>query len=255
MLNLAKVFLRSLYKTNGDNFHVLLSTRDLSLDQMRELEDIYPNLNVENKYLPMKHMAKRAKVSVEQLKEYKREVENRHVTNNNKVWKLMIAAEDRPRSLYELLLRGEGVQTPILHFDIDTLFRKNIWPIVTDALTYDCCLLLREGHNTTKAKLTISTMTWRRNERTLKFFDRWMHWLDEVPPPHRPIGYGQLSAWYAFQECRYELKYKKLGPAWGYPGRASNKPSNYIWSGAVHKLTKENCAKKFEDELEGLRCE
>jgi hypothetical protein len=251
MFDNAEIFLKSLHKTNGDLFRVVMTTRDLGDNQIKRLKSFYPGLEVENKTLDMERLAKSAGVSTNDLCRYRNEVENQYVTPENKVWKLMIAGEDRPRAIYDLLLRGEGTVTPIIHFDIDALFRKSVWPIMTDALTHDCGLLLRAVIKPIKARITISTMTWRRTRMSLKFFERWMYWLDVLPPSKRPIGYGQISCWYAFEELKNELDYYILPPVWGYPG--NNKDNHIIWSGAIHKLSKEDCVKKFKEEMENLR--
>lgn len=246
MFELAKNFLKSLYMTNGDTFHVMLSTRDLQKEQIEELYELYPSLHVENKMIDMEKFAFRAGVNVETLYKYKEDVEKNYVNNQNKVWKLMIAAEDRPRSLYDLLLRGEGTNSPIYHFDIDTIFVKDITPMIAIATRHDCCLLLRPHNPSIKARITISTMFWRRTPAVLKFFDRWMHYLDIMPPPMRPIGYGQTSCWYAYEEVKEELDCHKLSTEWGYPGKKMNKDSNYVWSGAVHKMKKTDFVKEIE---------
>lgn len=249
MYGLAEVFLKSLWKTNEDTFRVLLSTRELKDKQVKKLREFHPCVDVENKRFNYEEMADRAKVSVPKLLEYKRQIEKRYVTPENRVWKLMIAAEDRPRSLFDLLQRGEGSGTPIFHFDIDTLFLKSIMPIMNTALAHDCCLLFRPKINPIKARITISTMFWRRTEVVLEFFQRWMHWLDACPPPERPIGYGQTSCWYAYKDVEDRIKVHTLGPAWGYPGKKMNRGSNFVWSGAVHKLTKADCIKQFGEKL------
>lgn len=253
MFELGKIFLKSLRATSGIKFPVILSTRELSEEQIEELVALYPNMEVHNGFFKYEEMAKAAGVSVEQLKEYKREVESKHVTRRNKVWKLMVAAEDRPASLGELLFLEDGVNVPIAHFDIDTLFRKDITPIIQDAYDYDCCLLLRLSHPNVKARITISTMTWKANEATFELFSKWMHYLEIVPPRERPIGYGQTSLWLAYRDMVDNVKCKKLSKDWGYPGKTSNGENNFVWSGAVHKLTKTDCAKLFNSELEAIR--
>ena len=102
-----------------------------------------------------------------------------------------------------------------------------------------------------KARITISTMTYQRTSQVLEFFDRWMYWLDYCPPPRRPVGYGQTSCWYAFEEVMGTLNFHKLDQTWGYPNNA--KSEHHIWAGAIHKLRKDDCAQKFDEELKGLK--
>jgi hypothetical protein len=222
---MAEVFLKSLRITNNGHFRVLLSTRNLNDTQINRLKSFYPGVEIENKFLNFEDLAVQACTTVECLKGFKKEVEEEHVNMKNKVWKLMIAAEDRPKALFDLLLRGNnGVATPIMHFDIDTLFRKSIWPLIFAAMKHDCCLLLRENFRPIKGRITISTMAWRRNERTIDL---------------------------AFKDLRDNINYHKLSKEWGYPGL--NKKSNYVWSGAIHKCMKKECIQLFEEQLGELK--
>ena len=249
MFENAKVFLQSLFKTNIDRWPVLLDSRDLTNCQVEELHKYYPILEVQNKKLNMDALAKRAAVPVEILWKYRRQAEKQHVTAANKVWKLMIAAEDRPRALLRLIKRMKHGYV-VMHFDIDTLFRKSILDLYLKGAQYDCGLLLRPNISPVKARITISTMVWQKTKITMQFFRRWMYWLDFCPPPRRPIGYGQTSCWYAYEELYKELRTYTLPVEWGYPGK--NKESNILWSGAVHKLKKADCATQFREEMSRL---
>lgn len=254
MFELGKVFTKSIANVSGDKFSLFLTTRGLTQDQCDELFELHPDIAIDNNEYDFELMAEYAGVSIDQLLQYKKEVESRYVTKNNKVWKLMVAADDRPKSLAGLLFNDDfDVDVPVLHFDIDTLFRKDIYPLVDDAISHDCCLLYRPDHPNVKARITISTMTFIANQNTFDFFDRWFHYLDAVPPKDRPIGYGQTSCWLGFRDVQKNLNYKKLSPKWGYPGKKSNGPNNFVWSGAVHKLAKDDCVKMFSSELEGIK--
>ena len=243
---MGKVFLESLWQTNRDTYRCLLTTRNFNDQMISEYRNIYPGLQVENKLINFEKMSDYAKVPVKTLKKWKKEIESRYVTPQNRCWKLMIAGDDRPHAIYDLMLRGEGKYIPILHFDIDTLFRRNLWPMSVDAAKHDLCLLLRPKINPVKARITISTIGIKTNERTIKFFSRWMHWIGVVPPLERPIGYGQTSCWKAFEECP-DLIVKTLDRRFAYPGQ--NRKDNIIWTGAIHKMTKEDCVKYFRREM------
>lgn len=248
---MAKIFLESLWLTNKSRHHVVLSTRELSNDQIKELEDIYPGVVIENKMLNWQKLEDISKLPVYILKKLKKQVENRYVNPKNKIWKLMIAAEDRPKALFDVMVReGDGV--PILHFDIDTLFRAPVDHIFKTIEKNDLCLLLRPNIKPLKARITISTIGIMKNYNTMEFFSKWFDHLARVPPIQRPIGFGQTSCWYAFEEMPH-LKVHKFDSRWGYPGKHNNKADNYVWSGAVHKLTKDDCVELFGRELENLK--
>lgn len=248
-MSMAKIFLESLWLTNKSRHHVVLSTRSLSNDQIKELKDIYPGVVIENKLWNWPRMAEMAQLPVSVLKKYKKEVENQYVTPENRIWKLMVAGEDRPKALFDVMVRND---VPMLHFDIDTLFRAPVDHIYKTIEKHDLCLLLRPNVMPLKARITISTIGIMKNYYTMEFFSKWFDHLAKVPPIHRPIGFGQTSCWYAFEEMPH-LRVHKLDSRWGYPGKRNNREDNYIWSGAVHKLTKDDCVKLFERELENLK--
>ena len=96
----AKLLIKSLKKTNGeDKAFVIVSSRNLKSEQCDELESLYKDLRVFNQNLDFDEMAKRAKVDKETLLRYKKKVENVSVDKESKVWKLMIAAEDRLKEI------------------------------------------------------------------------------------------------------------------------------------------------------------
>ena len=100
----AKLLIKSLKKTNGeDNAFVIVSSRNLKPEQCDELESLYKDLRVFNKNLNFKKMAKRARVDEDTLMRYKNKVETIKVDRESKVWKLMIAAEDRLKEILSIL--------------------------------------------------------------------------------------------------------------------------------------------------------
>lgn len=248
MFNLAEIFLKSLHYSNGNDFNVVLSTRDLDPNQINKLEEIYPGVNIENKKIDMQRLADKAELPVALLNQYRDEVEHNYVSKANKVWKLMIAADDRVKALQDVIQRA-GANDVILHFDIDTLFKKDIHHAYKFAAYYDGCLLLRLKHNIVKARITISTMFWKKTRSTLQFFDRWINYVDAIHPLQRPIGYGQTACYYAFIDMRDYINICSLGNRWGLPGQGHNRQGNFVWSGAIHKMTKYDCVKYFNQAL------
>jgi hypothetical protein len=259
---MAEVFLLSLHKVMGTAAPLVwLDTRSLSPVQIQSLRLCYPEelLHIVNRSIPMEDWAKQAGVDVPTLRKYKRECEGRFVSNKNRVWKLMTAGDDRIKALYDLiwgvptrprneLPDWEGVMPNfVAHFDIDTLFRRPLEGLPAMMEEADIWLKLRPGHPTLKARITIDCIFLKGSNGVRHFFDRWRYHIDRVPPPQRPVGWGQASCWHGFTEVMPDLKYSTLPLSYGLPGR--NHPDDVIWTGNVHKLTKDDCVKLFKREL------
>lgn len=245
---MAEVFLQSLHKVMPDPPDVWLDTRDLTEEQINRLRQSYVTdtrrLHIVNQTIPWEQWAQRADVSVKTLRKYKQEIEGKYVRQNNRVWKLMTAGDNRVRALHDLLeLKAHDY---IAHFDIDTLFRRELRleGLMREANIW---LKLREGHSTLKARITIDCLLLKSTPDVLRFFEHWREHIDRVPPPERPVGFGQLSCWYAFEEVRADLQYAQLPLTFGLPGR--NAPDDIVWTGNVHRLAKDDCVDLFKEEL------
>ena len=114
----AELFLASYKFYNGSDKKIVLSTRELTDDQVKSLYLLYSNLDVINEPFDINMLAKKARVNKKELLKLKRQVEKNHVNDKNKVWKLMIAADDRVKSILKVMksYRNEDF---LLHFDID----------------------------------------------------------------------------------------------------------------------------------------
>lgn len=257
-LEMAKVFLRSLHVAMGNSTpYVWLDTRGLTAVECENLRTYYADgmLHIVNRAIPMKDWAARAGVPVKKLKVYKEQCEGRFVSHKNRVWKLMTAGDDRVQALYDLIWNPMKDDMPdwdippkfVAHFDIDTLFRKPLTGLPKMMREADIWLKLRRGHPTLKARITIDTLFLNGADNVRAFFDRWRYHIDRKQPPERPVGWGQASCWHAFTEVESKLNYATLPLKYGLPGR--NNPDDVIWTGNVHKLTKDDCVKLFNKEL------
>lgn len=259
-VKMGEVFLKSLRMVSAPYYlPVWLEGRSLSFEDMELLYSSYPRelLHINNQPLNMKRLALKAGVTLKQLQTFKKQCEGRYVSNKNKVWKLMIAGDDRVKSLNKLLYSWKIPENEspkwagfnleyIAHFDIDTLFRKPLDMVPKMLEDVNIYLKLRPGHNIVKARITIDCILIKPANDVRLFFDRWIHYIDKVPPLERPIGYGQASCWLAFKEVERKLNYGTLPLSFGLPGR--NKKGDIIWTGNVHKLAKDDCVEKFKKE-------
>lgn len=247
----AEFFVKTLKHSNGEENRLILSSRNLDEKRIEALTKLYKNIEVRNKNLKYKEMAQRAKISQDVLLKYKNTVETIKVSDNSKVWKLMIAAEDRLKEIRGILDElNEG--DIVLHLDIDTYIRRKVDPILNVIKENDFTTrwrikkqLRRDGKVKFENRTTlISVQGYNINDKTKKFLDRWIHHLVKVPAHKRPLGYGQTSCYYAYLDLKDQLKWGDVpGPFLAPGGNAKNV---ILW-GANKGSKKENLERYKED--------
>ena len=242
---MAKVFVKSFAYFHTDETPLILDSRSLRGAQVEELEGLYSGLKVFNEDFNYDKMAQKANLTVEQLLEMKKQIENRFVSEDTRCWKLMVAGDDRVKAVYNRLFSSDFPL--MLHFDIDTLFKGHMGELAELAHNYDCTLKIREKHKIKKARITIDLMCLRKNNAVKLWMEEWIRNIDAVLPRQRPIGFGQSSCWDAFYTHRERLAWGKLPLEYGLPGR--NQKDDKVWTGNVHKLRKDKCVGMFEEEL------
>lgn len=245
----AKIFLESYGFHNGSDNLVVLSTRGLTTDQISELYDLYDNLVVKNKDYDMKKFAKRAGVPQKILKEYKRQVEEECVTQKNKVWKLMIAADERVKSTYEVMKEYQD-EDFMFHSDIDMYIRSPLTELFDTIKKHDISIRLRL-HSKLNRKTMIGIQGYRLCNTTINFVRRWIKYVDDKAPKDRPLGYGQTACYYAYMDFKDKVKW------WSVPRRfiaPQMYDTDIIWSGNTKKGKVKNlelCYKDFKEMKNG----
>lgn len=239
----AKIFVESFKFHNGEDVKMVLSTRGLTEKQINTLKSIYKNLDIQNDEFPIADMAKKAGIDKKKLLEHKKEVEEKHVTPQNKIWKLMIAADDRVKSVYGVMKQNID-EDYMLHFDIDIYFRTPIDDLVKFARQHDICIRLRLNSEPNR-KTMIGVQCYRIGDKALDFLQRWISYIDAVKPQDRPLGYGQTSCWYAYEEVKNSCKWGSVPLKFISPFM---KEKDAIWSANTDKGKTENlkiCRKDF----------
>lgn len=243
----AKLFLESFKFHHGEATPVFLSTRELKQDDIDELYSIYSNLIVSNKNFDIDQMAKNAKVSKSILLNYKHQVENSHVTENSKVWKNMIADDDRIKEIYDCIGMNLDKQY-MLHFDIDMYFRENIKDLFELVRSNDISIRLR-----LKSKLTRKTMIgvqgYRLKPLILRFMKAWIENIESVPVYDRPAGHGQAACFLAYDKFKHHLKWGNVPSRFISPRMLK---TDAIWSANTVK-GKDNMIKLFNKDFEEIR--
>jgi len=246
----AKLFLESFKFHNGEEMKVVLSTRELTDGEVEELYGLYKNLVVQNNSFDFEMMAKTAGVSVKKLLKLKSEIELNHVTEKNKVWKLMIAADDRVKSTFGVMkeYQDEGF---MFHSDIDMYIRAPLTELFDEIKKHDISIRLRL-HSKLNRKTMIGIQGYRLCKRTFKYLQKWIKYIDDVAPKDRPLGYGQTSSYYAYLDVIDYVDW------WSVPRRFAA-PQMYdgdiIWAGNTPKGKVKNlelCRNDFDKIKEGI---
>ena len=240
----AKLFLESYKYHNGEETTVILSTRGLDKQQVAELKSLYKNVVVKNDNFNIADMARKAKMSPKQLLRLKKQVEEKHVTEKNKVWKLMVAADDRVKSVLDVM-KEYTHEDYMLHFDIDMYFRDNLKELIKFIKSHDISIRLRLQSKLNR-KTMIGIQGYKINKTTMQFVSKWISYVEKVPPHQRPMGYGQSACFYAYRDFKRKVK-------WGSVPRRFIAPQMYdtdtIWSANTKEGKKKNleiCYQDFE---------
>ena len=230
------------------NIPVILSTRNLNNEQITNLES-YGSVNVENEDLSYKKLAKRANITLDELHKHKNQIENVHITQESKVWKLMIAADDRVKSVYETLKGLDGKSEHMFHIDIDMYFRARLDDMFNIIRANDISTRFRLKSKHLNRKILISVLGFKINDKSFKFMEEWINFIDNVKPYNRPIGYGQTSCYYAYQ------KLINTNTRWGNIPQIYASPmmrtTDKIWAANTTKGKTENL-KIFREDFEKI---
>ena len=245
----AKLFLESYKYHNGSETTIILSTRNLPGENVEKLESLYENLIVQNSNFNMHEMAKKAQMPVRKLVQLKKQVEEKHVTEKNKVWKLMIAADDRVKSVLDVI-KEYRTQDYMLHFDIDMYFRNDLKDLIAFMRKHDISIRLRLQSKLNR-KTMIGIQGYKINKTTIAFLKKWISYVESIPPHRRPLGYGQSACYYAYRDFKSKVTWGSIPRKFIAP---QMKETDIIWSantkeGKVKNL--EICYKDFKEMKNG----
>ena len=215
----ARLFLQSLKKSNGQKYKVILSSRNLDSARIQKLKGLYSDVEIRNKNLDYNKLAKRAGIDMQTLMKYKVQTEQVKINKHNWVWKLMISAEDRIREIKDVA-NGLKPGDLMLNLDVDSYIRSNLdswFDIIaendfTSIIKYDR-QIKRLGYIKKKAYVIICCIQgYNIGEKSLKFLDRWMFYIDRVSPKYRARGFGQITCYEAYMNLKDELKWGIIPP-------------------------------------------
>ena len=254
---LAKIFTESFFMFNS-HYPLILDAVCPSDDQQNKLYTIAKkynaNLSIAVTNLNYEQEAQRLGIPIETLKAYQHEVENNFgleahkIDLNAKVWKLMMAGDMRVKAVYRLLKNYN-----VINFDIDTLFRDNISRLETIMQQNDVSAKIRLK-NGPKMAISIGLVAYQHNENVIAWVKEWIRIIDSIGPMKRPLGYGQISCYQAYQKFKDKMRFYNLiknAPEFGRPWVRG--PNDIIWTANTHGIAKKEYVTIFGDELRRLK--
>lgn len=198
----SKLFIESFAYFNGTDHKIILDTRDLKENQVKELENLYPDIKIRNLKLNWDELEKISDTSKKELEDYKWKIENKKVNEDIKIWKLLISGDYRVKALNSLineLSEGEN----LVHFDIDTYIDGDLSKMFDFVKDHDFCVRFRTKRppkDVFKENKAVQNgvMGFTVNDKTREFMKKWISHIDNVPPLERHKGFGQTSCYYAY---------------------------------------------------------
>ncbi len=224
----ARLFLESLRRAHGTEFKAVLTTTDLSTDQMEQLTDIYSNLIIHNKPFNYGPICKALNRSEERIKKIKSLVEHDHARHWKYLrtrWKMHVAAENRVKIDIPFVMEQYKSEDLIVHFDVDMCIMKPLDLLLKMVSQYDFSVIYRPRRKLVWQKTWMCTMGIKTNNRASFFMKEWAKELDKIPLEDKPFAYGQISCYNAFHRILQHPKVRlgKIPPKWIGDGVAGQK--------------------------------
>lgn len=239
----AEIFVKSFRHHHGDDHKIILSTRDLNKHQIARLKTFYPKLQVNNKDLNLERIAKRAKISVEEIKKLKDHIENNAVTKKTFIWKQAISVEDRYKTSIIETMRHNPREKILVHFDIDMYFRDNLNELFDIIRKNDISIRFRKKSQMNR-KVMGGLIGFRINRKTNEFMKRWIYHINKLPLYQKPLGYGQTSFYLAYLDLQKKLKWGDIPAKYISPRFLE---TDVIWSGNTKDGKAKNLSKCQKD--------
>jgi len=197
----AELFLESLEFHHGTEHKVVLSTRDLTKEQIENLITLYPNIEIRNEALDIESMSLKSNIPIEKLIKYKNEIESKCVFGPNVIWKQFISVEDRYKKSIIDVMNDYQHEDFMLHIDIDMYVRQPLDDLFEIIRNNDISIKFRLNSKDNR-KVLGSLIGFRLEKKTLEFMNKWIYYIDKIPINEKPIGYGQTSFYYAYRDMK-----------------------------------------------------
>jgi hypothetical protein len=243
-----KIFIESFKSFHGEEMPMIATTRNLTDEQIAEVESMYKNVTVLNRKINMKSVSKRAKQNINTLLKYKQQIEYVHIRrrSGNVVWKQYISVEDRYKtSILEAMGYAQGEEY-MMHIDADSYIRKSLDPIFDIIKKNDVSLIFRLDRPKKNRKIFGTLSGYKLGGKATRFMNKWVEHIDAVPLHLKPVGYGQTSCYYAYRDLKgSNIRWGTIPKSWV---NSSLNKNSLIWSGN-HARGKTKTVEIFEKDL------
>lgn len=239
----AKLFVESFKFHNGEKTPIILCTRNLNNEQIGELYDLHSNIKVHNEHIDLKDLAKSLGVKHKSLLKHKRQIEKDHITSASLMWKQFTSADQRIRTIYDVMKEYEGKTKFMLHWDIDMYIRGNLKDLYKIVKEHDISIRFRDKSKESR-KVMGGLIGFKVDKHVFKFMKRWIKYLDDVPIPKRKIGYGQTSFYYAYRDLKDDYNWGHIPLNYISP---SMRDKDKVWSANTKAGKTENLKKCRRD--------
>jgi len=239
-----KFLLQTFKHFHGEKTKFVLTTRDLSLDQISELQSLYKNLDIINEKLDLHEMCRKSGIPIKKLLKFKHEIETDHIKNQGtRIWKQFISVEDRYRnSIYQVMQLYPKAKY-MLHLDIDMYIRCELVNLFSMIKKHDVCIRFRLDSKDNR-KVLGSVIGFRLTQPVFEFMHRWIQHIDAIDIKSKPIGYGQTSFYLAYCDFKKKLRWGDIPQEYSSPHM---RPTDKIWSANTPKGKTENLRVYRED--------
>lgn len=207
----AELFLQSLRRVHGTEFKVVLTTTDLSADQMEQLVSIYDNLVIHNKPFNYGPICKALNRTEERIKKIKSLVEHDHARHWKYLrtrWKMHVAAENRVKIDIPFVMEQYKSEDLIVHFDVDMCIMKPLDPLFKIMSQHDFTVMYRPSRKLDWQRIWMCVMGIKTNGRASFFMKQWGYELDKIPLEDKPFAYGQTSCYNVYHKI---LQHQTVG--------------------------------------------
>ena len=175
---------------SGD--HCELSAHNCSERELEGLPNFTANILLNNMFESDDSMAKKIGCSVDQLREWRVQIKNDHVTDESAKYKVYISVMKRYRSLSKVWENAKKKQTDfLLHSDIDVYFNSiEFVNKIPESASIAC---YKRDMDRTKAGLPLGAfIIIRTSSGGESFVRRWMEKIDEFEKRGLKRGDGQV---------------------------------------------------------------
>jgi len=239
-----KIFIKSYTHFNGEDDEMVIFTKDLKSDQIKELTSLRKNIEIRNSKIDYNDLSRKMGISKEKLMMFKNITENKKTNTGIKIWKNYIADDDRIKSIYSLIKEMDEGDN-LFHADIDTCVTGSFERILKITKENDFSTIFRIDKQINRKgfvyrenrAVLMCVMGFTVNDKVKDFMDRWIYYIDKIPLQKRGKAHGQKACYQAYVDIN--KKYPNF--KWG-----QMRSNNREWLNANKGLKSINLKKSYD---------